>query len=119
MGSRKNLGTFAPAPPSNGNGDAFEPGFGVMQSALAAERQQLVALGEMELVAQARRGSELSFRIIMERNNQRLYRIARTVLKDDAEAEDAVQEAYLRAFAALSTFRGEASLSTWLTRIVL
>jgi RNA polymerase sigma-70 factor, ECF subfamily len=52
-------------------------------------------------------------------HNQRLYRVARAVLKDEAEAEDVVQEAYLRAFAALSSYRQEASLATWLTRITI
>src|SRR3546814_11656720 len=51
--------------------------------------------------------------------NQRLFRVARAVVRDDAEAEDVVQEAYTHAFAGLSTFRGESSLSTWLTRIEL
>jgi RNA polymerase sigma-70 factor (ECF subfamily) len=73
----------------------------------------------MELVERAKRGDEQAFRTIMERHNRRLYRLARTVLRDDAEAEDTVQEAYLRAFSALSGFRGEASLATWLTRIAL
>ena len=77
------------------------------------------AIADTELVAEARRGNERAFRTIMERNNQRLFRIARMVLKDDAEAEEVVQEAYLRAFSALATFRGEASLPTWLTRIAL
>src|SRR3546814_16402836 len=51
--------------------------------------------------------------------NQSLFRVARAVVRDDAEAEDVVQEAYTHAFAGLSTFRGESSLSTWLTHIVL
>ncbi|TIP32588.1 MAG: RNA polymerase sigma factor, partial [Mesorhizobium sp.] len=51
--------------------------------------------------------------------NQRLYRIARGVVRNDAEAEDIVQEAYMRAFASLDSFRGDASLSTWLSRIVI
>jgi RNA polymerase sigma-70 factor (ECF subfamily) len=55
----------------------------------------------------------------MERHNQRLYRIARALMKDDSEAEDVVQESYLRAFSKISKFRGTALLSTWLTRIVL
>jgi RNA polymerase sigma-70 factor (ECF subfamily) len=75
--------------------------------------------GESELVARAQNGDTQAFRTIMERHNQRLYRIARTLLRNDTEAEDAVQEAYLRAFSNLSTFRGAASLSTWLTRITL
>src|SRR5712691_6114296 len=59
-----------------------------------------------------------AFRLIMRRHNQLLYRTARSILKDDAEAEDAVQEAYLLAYRAIGGFRGEAKLSTWLVRIV-
>jgi RNA polymerase sigma-70 factor, ECF subfamily len=58
-------------------------------------------------------------RVITQRNNQRLYRAAWSILKDHAEAEDAVQEAYLRAFAAMDGFRGQSALTTWLTRIVI
>jgi RNA polymerase sigma-70 factor (ECF subfamily) len=54
----------------------------------------------------------------MRRHNQMLYRTARSILKDDAEAEDAVQEAYLLAYRAIGDFRGDAKLSTWLVRIV-
>ena len=71
------------------------------------------------LVERARGGDVNAFRTIMERYNRRLYRLARTVLRDDVEAEDVVQESYLRAFTALSGFRHEASLSTWLTRITI
>ena len=76
-------------------------------------------LGDEVLVALARAGERAAFREIMQRHNRRLYRIARSVLRDDSEAEDVVQEAYLRAFAHLEGFRGEARLSTWLTRITL
>lgn len=64
-------------------------------------------------------GDEKAFRTIMKRYNQRLYRMARSVVGNDAEAEDVVQEAYLRAFTHLDGFRGEATLSTWLTRITI
>jgi RNA polymerase sigma-70 factor (ECF subfamily) len=57
--------------------------------------------------------------VVVKRNNQRLYRAAWRVLKDRSEAEEAVQDGYLKAFAAIGTFAGESSLSTWLTRIVL
>src|SRR5262245_38371247 len=77
------------------------------------------SLSDAQLVERARRGDELAFRTIMERHNRRLYRVARTILKDEAEAEDVVQESYLRAFAGLAGFRQEASLSTWLTRITV
>ena len=58
-------------------------------------------------------------RLIMQRNNRRLYRIARSVVRDDSEAEDVVQEAYGRAFTHLREFRGASSIGTWLARIVL
>ena len=76
-------------------------------------------LAEFELVARMRRGDEAALRAVIKRNNQRLFRLARGILKDDGEAEDAVQEAYVRAFTHLSDFRGEARFATWLTRIVL
>ena len=56
---------------------------------------------------------------LMRKHNQMLYRTARSILKDDAEAEDAVQEAYLNAYRAMGSFRGDAKLSTWLVRIVV
>jgi RNA polymerase sigma-70 factor (ECF subfamily) len=55
----------------------------------------------------------------MKHNNQRLYHIARGFIRDDLEAEDIVQEAYVRAFSNLSAFRGHSSLSTWLSRITI
>ena len=58
-------------------------------------------------------------RLITERNNQRLFRAAWSILRNRAEAEDAVQSAYLRAFAAADSFEGRSSLTTWLTRIVI
>jgi RNA polymerase sigma-70 factor (ECF subfamily) len=84
-----------------------------------ARNVDLAALDDMQLVQIARQRNGAAFRVIMQRNNQRLYRIARAVLHDDSEAEDVVQEAYVRAFAGLADFRGESSLSTWLSRIVL
>lgn len=60
-----------------------------------------------------------ALKLVTQRHNRRLYRVARAILNDDAEAEDAVQEGYVRALANLEGFRGHASLSTWLTRIVI
>ena len=77
------------------------------------------ALAEPDLAACARAGDRDAFRAIMQRCNQRLFRVARAVVRDDAEAEDVLQEAYTRAFAAIAGFRGEAGIATWLTRIVL
>lgn len=73
----------------------------------------------MALVRRALARDPGAFRAIIKTHNQRLYRIARGVVRNDAEAEDIVQEAYMRAFASLSSFRSEASLSTWLSRIVI
>lgn len=64
-------------------------------------------------------GEPAAFELLMRRHNRRLYRAARSLLRDAAEAEDALQEAYLSAFRALPAFRGDASLATWLTRIVV
>ena len=78
-----------------------------------------LGLPELVLVDYARAGDREAFRAIMKRCNQRLFRIARAVVRDEAEAEDVLQEAYTRAFSAIATFRGEAGIATWLTRIVL
>ena len=76
-------------------------------------------LDEAALVRLAQAGDGEAFRAIMQCGNQRLFRVARGVVRDDAEAEDVLQEAYVRAFAAIGGFRGEAGVMTWLTRIVL
>lgn len=73
---------------------------------------------EAELVARAAAGDGSAFEALMRRHNQLLFRTARSILKDDMEAEDALQEAYLRAWRALGSFRAESRLSTWLVRIV-
>jgi len=85
---------------------------------VAAETAGAVA-SDMALVRRALAREADAFRIIIKTHNQRLYRIARGVVRNNAEAEDIVQEAYLRAFANLAAFRGDASLATWLTRIVI
>ena len=74
---------------------------------------------DAELVERAANGDEAAFERIMRKNNRLLFRTARSILKSDAEAEDALQEAYLRAWRALSTFRADSKLSTWLVRIVI
>lgn len=63
--------------------------------------------------------SKAAFEQLMRQYNQRLFRVARSILKDDADAEDALQDAYVQAYRKLGDFRGEAELSTWLTRIVI
>ena len=85
----------------------------------AREATTETALSDFSLVQQALSGNDKAFEVIMRRNNRALYRAARSILQDDADAEDAVQEAYLRAYRALGKFQGEARLTTWLTRIVI
>jgi RNA polymerase sigma-70 factor (ECF subfamily) len=76
-------------------------------------------LPENLLVAAARRREEPAVREIIRRYNQRLFRVARAVLRNDSEAEDVVQAGYVRAFTRLAEFRGDAEFGTWITRIVL
>jgi RNA polymerase sigma-70 factor (ECF subfamily) len=88
-----------------------------MQPALNAIDYE--TLTDAELLPRLQRGERAAFGAIIQRHNRRLYRVARGVLRDDNEAEDVVQETYVRAFGSIAAFRGEASLSTWLTRIAL
>jgi RNA polymerase sigma-70 factor, ECF subfamily len=74
---------------------------------------------DIELLRLARKGDSAAFRSLIRRHDRYLYRMARSVLLNDQDAEDVVQETYVRAFTRLVDFRGESSLSTWLTRIVL
>jgi RNA polymerase sigma-70 factor (ECF subfamily) len=76
-------------------------------------------LDDEGLVKLALAGAPQAFRAIMQRHNRRLYRVARGIVGNDPDAEDVLQEAYVRAFAHLGEFRREARLSTWLTRIVI
>ena len=78
-----------------------------------------VESGDTELVRRALARDEAAVRAIMQANNRRLYRLARGILRNDSEAEDVVQEAYFRAFTHLESFRGDSSLSTWLSRIAM
>jgi RNA polymerase sigma-70 factor (ECF subfamily) len=70
-------------------------------------------------VARAGAGDDAAFAALMRRHNQRLFRLARAVVRDDREAEDVVQEAYVRAFTHLDQFEGRARFATWLSRIAL
>lgn len=86
-----------------------------------AQITPVVPLGndDAELVRRALSRDETAVRAIMQANNRRLYRLARGVLRNDAEAEDVVQETYVRAFTHLEQFRGDSNLSTWLSRIAM
>ena len=76
-------------------------------------------ISDTEIARRVALGDRDAFTLLMRRYNQTLYRTARSILRDDAEAEDAVQEAYLLAYRAIGAFRGDAKLSTWLIRIVV
>ena len=88
-------------------------------STAAAPLDNPATCSDPELVLLANEGNESAIRTIVQRYNRRLYRVVRAVLQDDGDAEDAVQETYLKAFSNLKSFRGDAGLSTWLTRIAL
>jgi RNA polymerase sigma-70 factor (ECF subfamily) len=77
------------------------------------------AVDDAELVGRIAGHDQAAFEVLMRRHNGRLFRVARAILKDDAEAEDALQDAYLDAYRHIDDFHGGARLSTWLTRIVI
>lgn len=74
---------------------------------------------DTELIARILSGDRRAMETLMRLHNRTLYRTARAILRDDAEAEDAVQESYLQAYRKLAGFRGESKLSTWLVRITV
>lgn len=76
-----------------------------------------VQMSDEELVSRVLAGETEQFAILMRRHNRRTYRVARAVVRDDAEAEDVAQEAYVRAYQHLDQFQGRASFATWLTSI--
>lgn len=94
-----------------------------MRSLLLLENPQTAGLHEREpgtdeeVVARVLDGDIASFEVLMRRHNQRLFRLARSIIRNDTEAEDIVQEAFVRAYAALSKFEGRSSFATWVTRI--
>src|SRR3546814_1642323 len=80
---------------------------------------ELEGLDDLALAGKVATRDPAAVRLVTERNNQRLYRAAWSILRNRAEAEDAVQSGYLRAFAAIGDFAGRSSLGTWLMRIVI
>src|SRR6202140_1820523 len=74
---------------------------------------------DQEIVDRVKAGDTSLYELIMRRYNQRLYRVARAILRDDAEAEDVMQDAYVRAYQHLDQFAGRAKFTTWLTRIAV
>ena len=90
--------------------------FATMRAATAAAAN---SLSDVELASRVAQGDQEVFRQLVRRHSRMLWRAVHSILKNDAEAEDALQDAYLRAFRAIAGFRGEAKLSTWLVRIVV
>ena len=90
-----------------------------MEPANTTAASDYAGLDDAGLVACVLRGEREAFRHITQRCNQRLYRVVRGVIRDEAETEDVVQEAYVHGYQKLASYRGEASLATWLSRIAL
>ena len=88
-------------------------------SSVPTIQTNLQQLSDDEVVRRVLEGETALFEVIMRRYNQRLYRVSRVVLRDDSEAEDVMQDAYVRAYEHLDQFEGRAAFSTWLTRIAL
>jgi len=85
----------------------------------AIARSTLVHEDERVIAAAIAAGDRAAFEHLMRRYNRRLYRLARATLRDRTEAEDALQDAYICAYRSIGQFRGDASLATWLSRLVL
>src|SRR5579872_6198375 len=90
-----------------------------MATTALLEQAKAECWSDEEVVARVLNGETALFEIIMRRYNQRLYRVAHSILRNDAEAEDVMQDAYVRAYQHLSQFAGRAKFSTWLTRIAV
>ncbi|SRR6266496_1169702 len=90
-----------------------------MQFAAVAERAKTEGWTDEEISSRVLGGETELYEIIMRRYNQRLYRIARAILRDDAEAEDVMQAAYVRAYEHLGQFAGRAAFAAWLTKIAV
>jgi len=90
-----------------------------MDATRTLEKARLEGWSDEEVIKRVKAGDTSLYEIIMRRYNQRLYRIARAILRDDSEAEDVIQDAYVRAFQHLDQFAGRAPFSAWLTRIAV
>jgi RNA polymerase sigma-70 factor (ECF subfamily) len=88
-------------------------------SAATPQSRPAQELSDRELVARILSGETYLFEIVMRRANQRIYRAVRSILRDESEVEDVMQQAYVNGFAHLGEFEGRSQLSTWLTRIAV
>jgi RNA polymerase sigma-70 factor (ECF subfamily) len=85
----------------------------------AVERPDWMELSDEEVVRRVRAGDAPLYEVLMRRYNQRLYRIARAILRDEAEAEDVMQHAYVEGYLHLDQFAGRSAFATWLTKIAV
>jgi RNA polymerase sigma-70 factor, ECF subfamily len=83
------------------------------------DREKWEKVSDEDLVGRIRCGETALYEIVMRRYNQRIYRVARAILRNDADAEDVMQEAYVRAYEHLNDFAREAKFATWLTKIAI
>ena len=90
-----------------------------MNDASSAALQEASEQSDEQVVRHVLAGNTALFELLMRRYNERLYRAARAITRDDREAEDVIQQAYVNAFSNLRQFRGEAQFATWLTRIAI
>src|SRR6476469_5690617 len=90
-----------------------------MQIVSGAVLERWNGLSDGQVVVQVLDGQTALFEVLMRRHNERVYRAARAILRDDREAEDVMQEAYVNAYAHLAQFDGRAKFSTWLTKIAV
>ncbi|HEY1264750.1 MAG TPA: RNA polymerase sigma factor [Terriglobales bacterium] len=90
-----------------------------MATAGILDKSNFDLLSDEQIVERVRRGETALYEIIMRRYNQRLYRVTRAILRDDGEAEDVMQDAYVRAYQHLHQFEGRAAFASWLTRIAV
>lgn len=90
-----------------------------MRLALAGASSGWAQLSDDEVIAEVRGGHTALFEVLMRRYNERVYRAARAIVKDESEAEEVMQQAYVNAYSHLGQFDGRARFSTWLTRIAV
>ncbi len=90
-----------------------------MASAALLQQARNEEWSDEHVVSRVLAGETALYELLMRRHNQRLYRVARAILRDDAEAEDVMQDAYVRAYQNLASFEGRATFATWLTRIAV
>lgn len=90
-----------------------------MEATAVIQKASIEAWPDEDVIARVLAGDTELYEIIMRRYNQRLYRVARAILRDDGEAEDVMQDAYVRAYEHLDQFAGRSRFSTWLTRIAV